>query len=300
MECKKHPTDMNGTAGVCATCLQERLLQLIHKQERADESFDVAAVQSRSSEGCRIRDVELAFPRSVSPYAARCKSENRHRLFYSTPQVGSMFTEAPNFPEPKKHGKLSLFRNMFKSGSRSDKADSPSDFSKSDPRDSPPCGSCQARSSSHSSPSWLSFLSSRRRKPSLTGDANAHASRTSNQGVSPYAGVELDDYFDDGFSTEALQRGRLSTSVIAVTPASVRRRRAGLTRSKSAFAFCLSPLVRANPSGQWNQKASRQPEFGVSGESRAPGKSYLSTASAPSCGSRSRKLADIGRINYNP
>lgn len=258
------------------------------------------AVQSRSSEDHRRHDVELAFPRSVSPYVARRKSENRHRRSYSTPHVGLTSSESCSMPAAKKkYSKFSLLKNLFGSRSSSDKTDSASACSNSDPRISPPRGPCLAPSSSYSSPSWLSFLSSRRQKQPPTGDAKAHASRISNRGMSPDAGVELDDHLNDGFSSEPSQQGRLRTPVTAVTPTSVRRRRAGHTKSASGLAFCLSPLVRVSPSRQWNQKGSLQPEIGVSGEIRVPGKPYLLAAAAASCGNRSRKLANIGRVSYN-
>ncbi|KAE8721238.1 Detected protein of unknown function [Hibiscus syriacus] len=41
-------------------------------------------------------------------------------------------------------------------------------------------------------------------------------------------------------------------------------------RNKSGMAFCLSPLVRASPNRQWNQKSGLSPEMTYTSESRPP------------------------------
>ncbi|OWM83680.1 uncharacterized protein LOC116202279 [Punica granatum] len=311
MRCKKHPTDLSSAAGVCASCLRERLLQLIDEQARADEALalarQLAHSHSRSSDDRRRPEPQPpqpAFPRSVSPYVSRRKSDNYHRRFYSTPQVGPTFSATCSFlPSEKKQSKLSRFVNLFRS--RSDKINSdPSVCSNSDPRISPHRDSCQASSSSSYSASWLSFLPRRRRKQQANGDitssqAGRRPCRISNRGMSPERGFELDDHLESGYSSESSQQGWRRTPVMAVTPASVRRKRAGRTKSASSMAFCLSPLVRASPSRQWNQKGvGLQSESGVSGEIRVPGKPYLSTTASCS-GNRSRKLTDFGRVAYN-
>lgn len=81
-----------------------------------------------------------------------------------------------------------------------------------------------------------------------------------------------------------------------VSAGSVRRGKGG---HMSGLAFCLSPLVRASPSRQWNQKkGGLPPDLGYSGEVRVAVKPHLSTA-ASFCANRSRKLCDLGRVNHN-
>ncbi|KAK4795441.1 hypothetical protein SAY86_013435 [Trapa natans] len=306
MRCKRHLADLSSAEGVCASCLRERLLQLIDKQARADETLASDTRQRSIEDRGRLESQppQPTFPRSVSPYVARRKSDARHSRFYSTPQVGPVFNATCSFPSSKKKlFKFSLFRNLFRS--RSEKIDSvPSVYTNSDPRVSPPRGSWQAASSSYSSPSWLSFLPGRRQKqPQPTEEIRSHACRRpcriSNRGMSPERGIDSDVYHESGYSPESSPQGWRKTPLVAVTPAAVGRKRPGHTKSASGITFCLSPLVRASPSRLWNQKGGGpQPEIGFSGEMRSPRKPYLSTAASFS-GNRSRKLADLGRGSYN-
>ncbi|KAK4752337.1 hypothetical protein SAY87_021135 [Trapa incisa] len=306
MRCKRHPVDLSSLEGVCASCLRERLLQLIHEQARADEALASSTRQRSAEERRRFEShaPQPAFPRSVSPYVARRKSDARHPRFYSTPQVGPIFNATCNFPSSKKKlFKFSLFRNLFRSGSEKIDSD-PSACSNSDPRVSPPRDSWQTSSSSYSSPSWLSFLPGLRQKQPLPAEeSRAHACRRpcriSNRGMSPERGIDSDTHLESGYSSESSQQGCRKTPLVAVTPAAVRRKRPGHTKSASGMAFCLSPLVRASPSRLWSQKGGGlQPEIGFSGEIRSPRKPYLSTAASFS-GNRSRKLVDLGRASYN-
>ncbi|XP_057979079.1 uncharacterized protein LOC131165369 [Malania oleifera] len=309
MRCKKHFPDLSSAVGVCASCLRERLLALIAAQARAQVQAQAQAQahSSGAAEDCRKSDPQpppLVFPRSVSPYISRRKSDSaswhhQHphcfsdQRFYSTPQVGPTYRSAAgagggiaSFGK-KKLGKFSLFSNIFRS--RSDK-------SESEPRVSSDSGA-----SASSSPNWFSSVVRRRQKKqsgiftledSLGG--GRFPCRARDRGMSPDNAGHCEDCEESptpsGYSSEVWK-----TPMNA--PAGARRGLSGPNRNVSGLAFCWSPLVRASPSRQWNQKG-MQPEAGFSGEIRAPNKPHLSAA-ASYCANRSRKLADFGRSNHN-
>ncbi|KAJ0054556.1 hypothetical protein Pint_00032 [Pistacia integerrima] len=297
MRCKKHQSDLSSTIGVCASCLRERLFALIAAQAQAH-----AQAQRTSLERDRRKQQDpppLIFPRSVSPYVTRRKSDDtttawsHHNRFYSTPQVGPTFdtSTTSTFSARKKYGKFSIFSNLFRS--RSDKLNS-------DPT-VPYRDSCD---SSSSSSSFLSTIFRSRRKkqstfcyPEESTTGGRRDCRVSNRGISPVSGVDNDEDCDRSTpgSWESSEEWR-KTPMTA--PAAVRRTRTGHNRNVSGLAFCLSPLVRASPSRQWNQKGGLPPDIGYSGEIRGTVKPHLSSA-ASFCANRSRKLADIGRGNHN-
>ena len=68
MRCKKHPFQAGG-GGVCATCLRDRLLVLA--AERNGASSPPARAQAQAPPAPE----PAAFPRSVSPYVSRSKSD---------------------------------------------------------------------------------------------------------------------------------------------------------------------------------------------------------------------------------
>ncbi|KAG2258692.1 hypothetical protein Bca52824_077986 [Brassica carinata] len=140
MRCKRHTVDLSSTAGVCASCLRERLLSLAASAAVTEDHN-----QSRKSNN-------LIFPRSVSPYVARRKSDvgggGGNRRFITTPQVDTGFScrdfESNRSSKPRS-GKASRISSLFRA--RSDDFDS----------DTKSRVSC---SSSSSSRSWISsFLS---------------------------------------------------------------------------------------------------------------------------------------------
>ncbi|XVF79678.1 hypothetical protein PTKIN_Ptkin15bG0008800 [Pterospermum kingtungense] len=316
MRCKKHLTDPSSSVGVCATCLRERLLALIAAQAQAQaqaqqaqlaRAVGVAAVEDRRG---KTDPPPLIFPRSVSPYVSRRKSDDdsatwiHHQRFYSTPQVGPTYsatttTTTANFDTArsfKKKNRFLLFSNMFRS--RSEKFNS-------DPRVHYRQDSWDEPSTSSSSPSWFSAIFAvRRKKPQSSRTSHVeelgqfrHADRRScriiDRGMSP--AVEPDsgdecDGFPDGFSPEVSPRWKR-------TPTAARRARTG-SRNVSGLAFCLSPLVRASPNRHWSQKCGLPPDMSFTGEGRSPMNPHLSTA-AGFCANRSRKLADFGRVNQN-
>ncbi|XP_044492790.1 uncharacterized protein LOC123216451 [Mangifera indica] len=296
MRCKKHQSDFSSSIGVCASCLRERLFVLIAAQAQVQPQ---PQAQRDSLERDRRKQQDpppLIFPRSVSPYVTRRKSDDtttafsRHNRFYSTPQVGPTFdTFSSTASAVKKYGKLSIFSNLFKS--RSEKFNS-------DPT-VPHRDSCDSSSSSFLS----TIFRSRRKKestfcyPEESKTGGRAESRVSNRGMSPAKGVDYDEDCDrsPSGSGESSEEWRKTPMTAA---AAVRRTRTVQNRNVSGLAFCLSPLVRASPSWQWKQKGGLPPDIGFSGEIRGTVKPHLSTA-ASFYANRSRKLADFGRVNQN-
>lgn len=316
MRCKKHPCELSSSVGVCASCLRERLSSLIaaqahvQAQGQAQAQLQLHAQLSRAQSRAAVADdprksdtnltppPPLLFPRSVSPYVSRRKSEDatwqhndlQDRRFYSTPQVGPTYTsDTTAGAYRKKNGKFSLWSNLFRS--RSDKFESDHRVSSRE--------SCHPPSSSQS-PSWFSAIFSGRRKKQsrlfvLEEPANVDRKprHRAPRGMSPAGTADSDEDCDrspsvSGYSSETWRSPAL---------ASVRRTRPGHSRNVSGITFCLSPLVRASPSRQWNQKNLPQ-DMAVSGETRVSAMPHLSTA-ALFCKNRSRKLADFGRVNHN-
>lgn len=339
MRCKKHLSDLSSRVGVCASCLRERLVALIAAQAQAQQAHQQAQLSRALSRAAVIADQDprksdpnpppppapLAFPRSVSPYVSRRKSDgfaaatwshnqpddhlrrNPHHLrFYSTPQVGPTFghsIDSGSFNKKKK-SKFSLFSNLFRS--RSEKFESDSRVSYRD----------SYGTTSSPSPSWFSAIFASRRDRSSSSsmqsqfyvEASAiggrHRTRTTDRGMSPARGTDFDyDYDEDTGDRSPSGSGHSSESspgwknTPTVAPPSARRSKPGQSRTVSGLAFCLSPLVRASPHRHWNQKGV-PPEIGKSGEARVSGKPHLTNASS-FCKNRSRKLADFGRANHN-
>ncbi|XP_056173566.1 uncharacterized protein LOC130139833 [Syzygium oleosum] len=301
MKCRKHPVDPSSAVGVCATCLRERLFALIAAQAQAEalgharpcadddrRKPDDPPQQQQQQPPPRRPPQHPAFPRSVSPYISRRKSDaggGRHQRFYSTPQVGPAYRYSdaaggfvPSEPrKKKKRGRFSLFASLF-GKSRSEKFDWESDprfSSNSDPALFRHRDSCRATpswwssSSASSSSSWFSFLLHRRGKgrppvggfPAEEEAVSAFDARrprpVSNRGMSPERGDEESDDEDrenrsppgSGYASES-SRGRRRTPPAG--PA-LRGPRPGLqSRNVSGLSFCLSPLVRPSPARQWN------------------------------------------------
>lgn len=315
MRCKKHLSDLSSSVGVCASCLRERLFALIAAQAQAQAQAQGQArahvQQQLFHEDHRKSDSNpppLVFPRSVSPYISRRKSDTtpwqfQHnslpsipdQRFYSTPQVGPNGTVIAAGHEPyKKKGYFRFFSGLFRS--KTEKLDS-------DPRVSNFGDAYQASSSS---PSWFTtILSGRRKKQSRTFSVeestiggHRRTCRNRDRGMSParYSDDEEDEHCNGGSSGYSSESSKLTPRR---TPAAQhsRRGKSSHNRNFSGMAFCLSPLVRASPSRNWNQKG-MPPEMIFSGEIRVPAKPQLSTATS-FCKNRSRKLADFGRFNPN-
>ncbi|KAL2330140.1 hypothetical protein Fmac_017721 [Flemingia macrophylla] len=290
MKCKKHPSDLSSTVGVCASCLSERLILLMAAQAQAQAQAHPQVQFTRASDQFS-RNSEpnlpppLIFPRSVSPYVSRRKSDySDHRLFYSTPQLRPTFCSADSYNADasslkKRFNRFRIFSNLFRS--RSEKLHS-----------DPPC---------EASPSWLSaFFPSRRRNKDRTGEDSAaprRRYRPSDRGMSPVRTEDLGEEYDQspsasGYASEASQWWQR-------TPTVARRTKLGHAKSAlgSGIALSLSPLVRARPNRRWNYKGfpAEMAEVRVAAEAAKPNLS----AAASFNKNRSRKLADFGRVNHH-
>ncbi|KAK4770670.1 hypothetical protein SAY87_031202 [Trapa incisa] len=310
MRCKKHLADLSSSVGVCATCLRECLFVLIAAQAQAQQHLPPPQLPPAPP--------HLAFPRSVSPYVARRKSDgSRDCRFYSTPQVGPGAASGYLPPSRKKKGRrgLSVLLHLFRS--RPEKFDSDPDHGITS---SPHHRSCKTfSSSSPSSYSWLSFVPGRRRGPSrlssmadstsMSASDNKKGSCVSDRGLSPVLRADSNADVEDRSQTESAcssgspQTWR-KTPAAGVTPASAaaagRQTRPLYGRNMSGLAFCLSPLVRASPGQRWKQQkgSGLHREMGTSGETMASPWPHIAVA-ASACANRSRKLADFGRRMKN-
>ncbi|KAL2514055.1 hypothetical protein Fot_28026 [Forsythia ovata] len=316
MRCKKHPTDLSGSVGVCASCLRERLFSVIAAQEQALTQKQAQAREREDRLKFDAQQPPLAFPRSVSPYISRRKSDTtatwhihgHDQRFYSTPQVGptgSIAVVDNTIKKKRASGRFSsLFTGLFRSKSGKPNLNS---TQISDPAAS---GQLNSQDSCNASPSWFSNIIPGRRKKQIrtfsldenTICAQRRTCRNRDRGMSPVRNSDEEDEHchggSSGYSSESSQGWKQTPRR---TPASRRGGgRHGHSRNVSHLAFCLSPLVRASPNRHWNHMGV-PPEMvvaGASGEIRVPAKPYLSTA-ASFGKNRSRKFADFGRYNPN-
>lgn len=320
MRCKKHYTDLTSIVGVCASCLRERLFSLVAAQSKSQLQ---SQLQAQTLEDLETQNP--AFPRSVSPYITRRKSDisgnstapidnhqhgdrNRHRsvadqLFFSTPQVGPIAGDYNPYRKKKKQHsfiRFSLISNLFRSKKRNE-------YSDPDPYSNPRVSvSNETATSAMSSPSWFSNIrsgaGSRKKQPfCFTEPSTAGLMRKvycPDRGMSParysdYGGPE--DEFHDASSGYESCESRKQTPWRTPAHSSVRRGGGG-GMNVSGLTFCLSPLVRASPCRNWSQKG--MPAAADGGDIRAPVKPHLSNVKS-FCANRSRKLADFGRFNSN-
>lgn len=330
MRCKKHYTDLSSTVGVCASCLREHLLSLIAAQEQAQAQAQAQNLDEKH----RNLEKDPVFPRSVSPYINCRKSDHsanrrkdhhplpppnapRHhhslsdQMFYRTPKVGP--TTGCHSTAGHSHNKRSFMRwfsfpKIFRSRNRNS-VDTVSVPGASDSTFREQCGGGNATSS----PSWFSNIIHggryRKKQPVYVDESSVTAAggvvrrqHCRDRGMSPVrnsdgAGGDEDELYDatSGYeSTESMKKTPRRTPVHLT----VRRGGGGgHGRTLSGLTFCLSPMVRASPNRQWNQK-SLPADGGLSGEIRAPVKPHLSYTKS-FCANRSRKLADFGRPNPN-
>lgn len=306
MRCKRHTVDFTSTIGVCASCLRERLLSLA--ATAAVEEDNNNRQSRRKSNPPPPPPPLLTFPRSVSPYVTRRKSDagggdpltitsNNNRRFITTSQVDLGYSckdFESNRSLKSKGGKISRFYNLFRD--RSEDFDS---NPKSDPRIS-----CDAsESSSSSSRSWISTILSagRSRKQPTTACyiedviAGRRPQRVFCRGMSPARDIETEDENEPPSESIEETPGRSRRTPAMKTPGR-RKFAAGIGKSMSGMAFCLSPLVRASPNCPFKRKIRFPSEFGNSGEVTTPEKPHISAASS-FCANRSKKLVDLGRVN---
>ncbi|XP_062222403.1 uncharacterized protein LOC133921505 [Phragmites australis] len=282
MRCKKHPYQVGG--GVCATCLRDRLLALAAAQNGASSSPPPQAPPAPEP---------VAFPRSVSPYVSRRKSDAsggalRHHpslLFLRTPQVGpaaGVLVEGDIGYEYEKRraGKFSVLATLFghHHHHRSEEKE-------------------KGSSKEHKKRSWLAGIMPRRHKKQAPAAASASPPSppprrscrvVSNRGLSPERGSHGGS--GEESSSPADPPWRPFPSPMRRTPC----RRRQTNSMPSGFAVCLSPLVRPSPGRR--HRAVQPPDPGTfSCELRpSPLHSLSSAASITRC--RSKKLADGGRF----
>ncbi|KAL2892620.1 Protein CFT1 [Bienertia sinuspersici] len=122
MRCKKHLSDLSSSIGVCATCLRQRLFSLLEAQsipnsisENPNPNNNHQSISSLHHHHHQEQPPPLIFPRSVSPYITRRKSDQPDnkpiiQRFYSTPQVDPT-------QKKKKNSRFSLISKLFRSKS---------------------------------------------------------------------------------------------------------------------------------------------------------------------------------------
>uniref|UniRef100_A0A0D9VJP0 Uncharacterized protein n=1 Tax=Leersia perrieri TaxID=77586 RepID=A0A0D9VJP0_9ORYZ len=287
MRCKKHPYQAGG--GVCATCLGDRLLALAAAQNGG------GGASSPPPRDDPPAAAPPAFPRSVSPYVSRRKSDSlgggggglKHHpslLFFRTPQVGPAYGGSSGaleegdigYEKQRRAGKFSVLATLF-GHHRSEEKDKES-----------------------RNRSWLAVFMPRRRKkqqapaPAAAAAASCPPLRrscrvVSNRGLSPERNCDGSD--EESSSPAADPPWQPSPSPMRRTPC---RRRQPSTMP-SGFAVCLSPLVRPSP-GRRHRSSVQPPDLGsFSCELRPSPLHHLSSAaSITRC--RSRKLVDGGRF----
>lgn len=286
--------DLTSTVGVCASCLRERLEA--HVQAQSQARAQPVRVVPRSSDDLRKPEPDpppLSFPRSVSPYVSRRKSDRDRRLdrlFYSTPQVGPGFSSSAcdggrTASSKKRLGKFWILSYLFQSRSNKHEISSGE--------------SCDPTSASSApSPSWFSMI--------LPGRRHDHrddsAARGRRQCQQPNRGISTENLNSEfnGINQSSPGSGCLSEESpqrrLHLTPPSGKRSRLGSAgKSLSGMVICLSPLVRASPNRHWSQK-------GLTQELGAPvggGAHNHITTAASFCTNRSRKLADFGKVSHN-
>ncbi|KAJ1280459.1 hypothetical protein BS78_04G234200 [Paspalum vaginatum] len=282
MRCRKHPYQAGG--GVCATCLRDRLLALAAARNGGAPSPPEPA---QAAPPAAPAPEPIAFPRSVSPYVSRRKSDStwggagsRHHhhhpglLFFRTPQVGALEEGDIGYEyEKRRAGKFSLLATLF--GHHHHRSEQGG-------------GAATQRSKKHS---WFAGIMPRRRKKQAAATASPPPPRrsscrvVSNRGLSPERDSRGSG--DESSSPAADPPWRPSPSPM--------RRRRQTNSMPSGFAVCLSPLVRPSPSRHRHHVA-QPPEPGTfSCELRpSPLHSLSSAATVTRC--RSRKLADGGRF----
>ncbi|KAF8651741.1 hypothetical protein HU200_063256 [Digitaria exilis] len=288
MKCARHPYE--GGAGVCAPCLRARLLALAAAQNEASSLPPLPLPPPPEPEP------ELVFPRSVSPYVCRRKSDAsaaaaRGRsplLFFRTPQVGPAYGGGTGLGEGdigfrrRRSGRFSVLAALF--GHRSEEKEKDSSVVDKERR---------------RRPSWLGFGIGRRKKEQATASSpppRRSWHEVSDQGLSPVR-YACGDGDESGACPAAESPWLPSPSPMRKTPC--RRRSLGLglggpSAGVSGFAVCISPLVRPGLLGSRHLRGGHPPDA-VSNELRpSPLHPLTSSASLHHC--RSWKLADGGRF----
>lgn len=278
MRCKRHPYE--GGAGVCASCLRDRLLALAAAQNQA------SSLPPPSPEPSPAPPL---FPRSVSPYVCPRKSDASgpwrqppsSRLFFRTPQVEPTYGGGAGFEEGdigfqirrRRSSRLSALAALFghhhhhQNGSEEKGGERKhgSWFAGIMPR---------GRRKKEPAVSATSPLSPRRRRSSQV---------VSNRGLSPVrpscdGSEESSSVADSPWRPSPMRK-----------PPCRRPLGGGAGAGVSGFSVCISPLVR--PTTGRHHRGGHPPDApALSGELHQPS----SGSSLHHC--RSWKLADGGRF----
>ncbi|KAL5214479.1 hypothetical protein ABZP36_003631 [Zizania latifolia] len=283
MKCKRHPYE--GGVGVCAPCLRDRLLRLAAAQNEASSLPPPLPLP--------LPEPVPVFPRSVSPYVCRRKSDASGAwrrppgfLFFRTPQVGPAYGGGAGFEEGdiefeirRRSSKFSVFASLF--GSHRHHGSEDKDGGKE-----------------RKQRSWLAGIMPRilRKKATSSAPASAPSPPRRSSHVMCNRGLSPVSYANEGgeeSSSPAESPWRPSLSPMRKTPC--RRRPGGAGASVSGFAVCISPLVRPSPA-RHHRGGGQPPEVpAFSGELRpSPLHRLSSGTSLHHC--RSWKLADGGRF----
>ncbi|KAL6843658.1 hypothetical protein ACP4OV_026229 [Aristida adscensionis] len=284
MRCGRHPYE--GGVGVCAPCLRGRLLALAAAQNEASSLTPLPLPPEP--------EPEPAFPRSVSPYVGRRKSDassaaRRGRppgfLFFRTPQVGPAygggggagFEEGDIRFEARRSGRFSVLAALF-GGHRSEE---------------------KAGGKDRRHRSWLAGILPRgqRQRKEPEGAASPSPPRrscraVSNRGLSP---VRHADGEGEESASPSESPWLPSPSPMRKTPG--RRRAVAAGAGVSGFAVCISPLVRPSPS-----RHNRPPDAAAAAAAAAvtselrPSPLHRLTSGSSLHHCRSWKLADGGRF----
>ncbi|CAM8971857.1 unnamed protein product [Rhodiola kirilowii] len=266
MRCRNHLYDVSSCVGVCASCLRERLSDMID----AEAHMSFAAFENRQKQHSHPPP-PLLFPRSVSPYTFKRDLDDveaKHRWmlpdrrFFSTPQYE--ITSASK--SMKEHttttaSKFAVITKLFKSKSqklnKEDKIASPTSISVSTPR-------------------WFPSL---RRKSKFEQSTPDQTPNSNNQriGISPSR-----TSFDTPSGHPWKKKSNSSAS----------SRRIKSTTNFTGMIFGLSPIIQPSPIRLHSHKRyTSDTAFGsFSGELMVPVKATMSTSSSLS-GIRSRKPA---------
>ncbi|PKA50106.1 hypothetical protein AXF42_Ash019624 [Apostasia shenzhenica] len=285
MKCKKHPCEVG--AGICASCLRDRLLAVIAEQNKLAATAGAADghLRRRSDDNRPpLPHPEFSFPRSVSPYVSHRRSVGsnasapRRRLhrFFSTPQAGPVACadQSSDLAVRQRNRRFSLWSAFFGHlGSES--------------------------TGSRSSESWISALIRRKKKSRTVSEvAKAAPIPAMDRGMSPekyYCEEEGDG--GSGYSSDSSDGWRMPAST-PMRRAAARQNRLASVRGISGFAVCLSPLVRPSPNCRQRHSV---PESGFSADSRPAGNHHVRRhvsfgEAAAYAHNRSRKIADFGRL----
>ncbi|WOG95601.1 hypothetical protein DCAR_0414926 [Daucus carota subsp. sativus] len=318
MRCKKHLSDCSSVAGVCASCLRERLLTIIEKQSGYEDEL---LVEPQTEDEHRKADAiyeRVTFPRSVSPYVSRRKSDNTavwpHVPLSGTPEIGAngMITKGERRSRDSRAGFSSL-SNLFRSKTSKFVTESNSDFGgETRAKKSNFINSTMTEAQQTKSPSsW--FMKTSKFVTEHNSDFGSETRpRKSNSMNSTMTEAQQTKPPSSWFKKLFISEKKRNSDIISTSfpqeyecsgqtcPRSTPMQATPQRRKQNqGLSFCLSPLVRARPSRSWNPKGGLPETVIQSGDMKgSPGRPGLSVA-ASSGANRSRKLANFGRFRAN-